>query len=606
MEDGTLPEKSTAQLLEQIEKMAYFRWMANAASMFKEVRYLADTRGETEIARQAQFEIEINNLTERSPFINTSYTGRFVDFRRDDGSERLSLSDFSREQFSYYESRLHDTTNPFLKSRYADVLFEYFASSFKLNKFELGKILVEVLIETGSLHLAQSERDYLLFLGNIARAADVAIKLNNAEILARVIASLVPVMEDLGGKDLRWIYETSLILRGIRSSPLGSGVPSDMYAAITRRIDEARAFFLKSEDWLTWHRSFCEELVAWGGILRWDGNRAQLYRREIGESYEREAEIKATKDGSIMLKARFLEKALNHYVNIGATDKIGELKVRVQQAHAASREEYQPFSQRLEIPMDEIEKQLSPYKNLSLSDALHLVASDRSLIVDVASVEQQTSKIKESSPFEFALFPFVVDGDRKVFQSDSAESTFGFLADQNYKMAVIITIEALLKEIFRTLVEERGMTQDEVVNFIRSWPLLDERNSIFVEVGIQRFFARDYISALHILVPQFESCLRRMFAQAGYPTTSIGTGGTQQEQTFTAFLEREDVKAVLKPNFHKYIQFVMVDQTGFNLRNDIAHGLIRPEDCTETNALMVIHMFLILNRFRLAPERQEQ
>jgi len=52
-------------------------------------------------------------------------------------------------------------------------------------------------------------------------------RLNNADMLTLVVGSLIPVMKNLGGKDLRWIYETSLILRGIHSSPLGSKVPTD-------------------------------------------------------------------------------------------------------------------------------------------------------------------------------------------------------------------------------------------------------------------------------------------------------------------------------------------------------------------------------------------
>ena len=77
---------------------------------------------------------------------------------------------------------------------------------------------------------------------------------------------------------------------------------------------------MNSEDLLTWHRHFCEELIIWGGILRWAEDRLDSHRREIGESFEREAQVEATKCGSNMLKARLLEKALNHYMNIGATD----------------------------------------------------------------------------------------------------------------------------------------------------------------------------------------------------------------------------------------------------------------------------------------------
>ncbi|WP_146065524.1 DUF4209 domain-containing protein [Paenibacillus sp. UNC499MF] len=88
-----------------------------------------------------------------------------------------------------------------------------------------------------------------------------------------------------------------------------------------------------------------------------------------------------------------------------------------------------------------------------------------------------------------------------------------------------------------------------------------------VEIGIRKFFEEAYVSSLHILVPQFESCLRKMFSQAGFATTSIKRGMAQHEETFNKFLSRDDIKEVLGESLHKFIQMIMVEQTGLNLCN---------------------------------------
>ncbi len=607
MENTRHGEPVISELLERIEKTSYLRRMEEAGSVFKEVYDLATKRGEAEIALHARFEIEITHLATVDSFVKNDCSPRFVArLGYSDGGEWPSLCNFSKEQYSYYEHRLNETSNPFLKCRYAGVLFECYPRGLKLNKFELGRMLVDLLIETALAHLGQTKPNSLAFIWDIARAADVAIKLNNVKMLSCVVATLTTVIKNWANEDLKHLRDTSLIMRGIYSSPLGSQVPPDTYTIVTRRVEEARAFFLESEDLLHWHRSFCEELVAWGGLLGWPDDTLDAYRREIGESYEREAEAHATRYGSSKLAASFLEDALKHYRDIGATDKMDELKVRIREAHRASLKEYYPVSWTVEVPSEEIEKRLSPYRNLSVSDGLLHMASDDSLIVDVTSVEKRTYENTESSPLMSRIPRFIIDDDRKVFQSDSPETTFKWHFDSEYKKDLLVTAEALLTEVFRLLKETRGMTKEDVIDFLRNWPLEDERNITIVSVGIERFFAGDYVSALHILVPQFESCLRRMFAQARYPTTSIRESDTQHEQSLTTFLEREDVKAALEPNFHKYIQFVMVDQTGFNLRNDVAHGLIKPGDCNESNALMVIHLFLILTRFRIAPATGDQ
>ncbi|WP_039838696.1 DUF4209 domain-containing protein, partial [Staphylococcus delphini] len=129
------------------------------------------------------------------------------------------------------------------------------------------------------------------------------------------------------------------------------------------------------------------------------------------------------------------------------------------------------------------------------------------------------------------------------------------------------------------------------------WELLDDRNVPFIERGISRFLEKDYLSALHILVPQFESTVRRMFSKVGYSTTSIRKGNTQQEITFNEFLLRDDVKLFFENDVHKLIQIVMVEQSGLNLRNEIAHGLIELSDINYTKCILVIYLFLILTRY---------
>ena len=94
------------------------------------------------------------------------------------------------------------------------------------------------------------------------------------------------------------------------------------------------------------------------------------------------------------------------------------------------------MSHTLEIPTAEIERRLSPYKELSFSDSLLLMASDPSLMVDVASIEKQTLEHKKSSPFMYEISQFVLDEDRKVFQSDSDDSSFRLMTNRNYEMAL--------------------------------------------------------------------------------------------------------------------------------------------------------------------------
>lgn len=333
--------------------------------------------------------------------------------------------------------------------------------------------------------------------------------------------------------------------------------------------------------------------------MQWDESRIRSLRMEIGQSYEEEAMDARDIRNSHMPEAFFLEEALKHYIEIGCMEKISELKVRIREAYCSSKDEYQALSYTIKVPMDVETQFLKPYEELDEKNCLALAGSDPRLVMTLGSVEQQAAQFKNSWPLLFQASKFVVDGDRKVFCADSEEASFKFVADHEYMQRVRLNAELFLKSLFRYLCRQRGMTADSLVGFLREWPLLDADNAFVIEVGVRRFFEEDYVSTLHVLVPQLEACVRRMFARAGIATTSIKQGTIQHEQTFNELLEREEVKEDLGTDFHKYLKMVMVDPLGLNLRNDIAHGLVKPSECNERNGLVVLHLFLILTRFRL-------
>ncbi|HHU6759932.1 DUF4209 domain-containing protein [Staphylococcus aureus] len=90
-----------------------------------------------------------------------------------------------------------------------------------------------------------------------------------------------------------------------------------------------------------------------------------------------------------------------------------------------------------------------------------------------------------------------------------------------------------------------------------------------------------------------------MFSKIGYTTTSIRKGNTQQAITFNEFLLRNDVKSSFGNDIHKLIQIVMVEQSGLNLRNEIAHGLIEIRNVNYTKCILVIYLFLILTTYNI-------
>jgi hypothetical protein len=149
------------------------------------------------------------------------------------------------------------------------------------------------------------------------------------------------------------------------------------------------------------------------------------------------------------------------------------------------------------------------------------------------------------------------------------------------------------------IMKAKGLTADLLLQKYIDWDFYEPRRESLIRAGFERFLAEDYISALHILVPQFEACLRDMFFSIGIPTTVIKDGELQHEQVFGEFLSRPEVNSILGVNIHKYIETVMVAQAGWNIRNNIAHGLASPVIFTLKYAMIILHLFCILFNFEM-------
>ena len=127
---------------------------------------------------------------------------------------------------------------------------------------------------------------------------------------------------------------------------------------------------------------------------------------------------------------------------------------------------------------------------------------------------------------------------------------------------------------------------------------MDKKQKELITSARNRFFENDYISTLHILVPQFESYFRTLFEWGGFPTTSLKADATQHEQTFNDFLLQQYVKDTIESDLLFMIDFVMVNQLGKNLRNNIAHGLLDIKQFNKTNCLIVIYLFFLITAIR--------
>lgn len=108
----------------------------------------------------------------------------------------------------------------------------------------------------------------------------------------------------------------------------------------------------------------------------------------------------------------------------------------------------------------------------------------------------------------------------------------------------------------------------------------------------------DHIAALHVLTPYVEEALRELVRLQGGSVYQPGKHGGLLEMCLGAVLEHPLAARVLGEDACFYLQSLLTDVRGLNLRNRVAHGLVDDEECSAPLTDRLIHVLLILAQCR--------
>ena len=106
-------------------------------------------------------------------------------------------------------------------------------------------------------------------------------------------------------------------------------------------------------------------------------------------------------------------------------------------------------------------------------------------------------------------------------------------------------------------------------------------------LGFARFFSGDFVSALHILVPQLENSLRHVLKQHGVDLSVIHNDMTQENRSLSRLLdnEREALGKIFGPAIVFEIDNLFNFRGGPALRNRVAHGSMSDDACHSVEAI---------------------
>jgi lysyl-tRNA synthetase, class I len=295
-----------------------------------------------------------------------------------------------------------------------------------------------------------------------------------------------------------------------------------------------------------------------------------------------------------MLAAMVYQTSADAFGRAGRNDEAERVQRLVQASNIAAAEQMKPHEFTMEVSKDEIEQVLVSLVKGSKYETFKRLATQFML---------RRQPLEEFLAGAAKKFPLSTIMPQSMMQDDRVVAQIGALADDpDGHLIMQASRHLMLNNAWLTWAFERASeTYDWSPNDIVSWA---NRTGLFgdgllMSEGVEAWFAKDNVKAVHILVPQIEAAFRRMAGVLGRPTTKPHPQMTRARMVIPLgelLWAPETAQALgdLGGDLVLHMRTLYTDPRGHNLRNDLAHGLIASTSINATTALLVIHTLLLL------------
>lgn len=490
-----------------------------------------------------------------------------------DGSRSLNVEDLTDADLGALEGILPDITDPEFRARVADVLWV------SKKNFNTAKIAISAFIESAGR--LKTDDLWPPYAERLDRAARISVIRGFENEKTTVATTLKAAIAEFGNNT-----KAGLLCHRLMSILLfldeGDRVS---YAELSERL--ALQFAVLGN----WH--FSEDY--WQLAERWHRlnkniNDAQRCLIQAAECNISNAEAGSKNRSGAMFAATWLGKGLE------ALRRAKAPKARIQAVHRRLLE----VQERIPDEMQTIGLEVDQIPGFREGEALHQAASRkfvsgldfRSAIERFAHVAQPTNleEIKKQhteSSRELVFTQLIgmssIDLTGKTSDvlpplgtgtpEEQAEAQLKHLFNQarttQWQVPVIWRIEPARSAI----IEEHSVRRSDLLFLFLNNPFVPEGHEGIFLRGIQAGFHGDWLTAMHLLIPQLEASIRDVLQQVGAITSGM-RDGIQAEKDIKQLMEMPEFEQVFGSGLRFDLRGLLIERFGHNIRNELAHGLL--------------------------------
>ena len=418
------------------------------------------------------------------------------------------------------------------------------------------------------------------------RAISLALMLGAGDRLAEIEASIFEVFRSVTKQDGFlgfWLADL------LKSHALGSNHATTIATkleTLAREFDQdeelhrAREYFRVAADW-----------------FKVSGDNAKSYAMtvEVAEGWVKEAVVRlSSNDPSHLVAARFYENAIQIYRTIPGAERaahrvderMAELRARLSESGEKSLDEMKVISTPGADISQIVENARKAVRGKEPVEALEAFVNLYPG-VNVEELRNNATERLRNDPSS-SLFPTQVigSGGRTVAKNfgDDEKSIISQMI-QEYSILVDIVVWGDILPAQEILLLEHRLREADFIGLARQSPFVPIGRELLFGKALYAGYDRDFVTGLHLLVPQIEHAVRFHLKQAGVKTTTLDSKGIETENVLGTLMGLSESEQIFGEDLSFEIRALFCDLSGPNLRNNLAHGLLDDRACLSAPAI---------------------
>ncbi len=482
---------------------------------------------------------------------------------------------------NYFETRLNSTANPYIITRLGYCLWELKRDP------EFLQITVEALLRVTDVCV---ESNNLLQCSRAVQTAYSISTLNNyTKLIDKVAKHSLNLIQRLYDKsEFRWILE----LTEINTHYWKNNKPDDpVINDLILKLKKIAGHYLTDKKYHL-QRSFLKMIIPLVGFLSQDSEKTasmqKEIRKDVAKSHEIEAEERLSQGDDEALPAIvFYEDAIKEYHVVGMPEKEQELMHKI--AEASKKIRWKKIETKIVLPS-------LTFDGKTPTEIYSQISSYDELIPPVDFGKDIGSGLAELLPRYAISDPYPISGNKK------ADSSYTI---KRNKMLYFKVTEARFASAFQKLEEDKRISSDSLVDFLRNVGMFSMDTFPLLEKGIDKHFEGDYVASIHILIPQVEAALRSILLLKRIPIEKEEMGAIIVKE-MGGILNEDTVKKILGENLANYLSLKFTDRDGTNTRNEVAHGLLKAIKFDHMLSASVLYVLLKLSKMYSDLRKQDK